>query len=68
MQPKKIELKKLKVKEVFYYDRFKRDPQSEAFVINYEYDNKVCDDLQVQENFFHIFFVLRTIPAFIFFN
>jgi hypothetical protein len=43
---KKIDFSKLKLKEVFYYDPFKRDQQSEAMLINYEYDNKVWDDLQ----------------------
>lgn len=43
---KKIDFKKLKLKEVFYYDPFRRDQQSEALVVNYEYDNKVWDDLQ----------------------
>jgi hypothetical protein len=43
---KKIELNKVSIKEVFYYDPFKRDDASEAMVINYEYKGKVWDDIQ----------------------
>lgn len=43
---KKIELNKVTIKEVFYYDPFKRDEASEAMVINYEYKGKVWDDIQ----------------------
>ena len=43
---KKIELNKVSIKEVFYYDPFKRDEASEAMVVNYEYKGKVWDDIQ----------------------
>ena len=43
---KKIDLNKVSVKEVFYYDPFKRDEASEAMIINYEYKGKVWDDIQ----------------------
>ncbi len=43
---KKIDLNKVSIKEVFYYDPFKRDEASEAMIINYEYKGKVWDDIQ----------------------
>lgn len=43
---KKIDLTKVNIKEVFYYDPFKRDEASEAMVVNYEYKGKVWDDIQ----------------------
>ena len=43
---KKIDLSKVSIKEVFYYDPFKRDEASEAMIINYEYKGKVWDDIQ----------------------
>lgn len=43
---KKIELNKVSIKEVFYYDPFKRDEASEAMIVNYEYKGKVWDDIQ----------------------
>ena len=43
---KKIDLNKVSIREVFYYDPFKRDEASEAMVINYEYKGKVWDDIQ----------------------
>ena len=43
---KKIDLNKVFIKEVFYYDPFKRDEASEAMIINYEYKGKVWDDIQ----------------------
>ena len=43
---KKIDLNKVELKEVIYYDPFIHDDQSEAMVINYTYNNRVWDDLQ----------------------
>jgi len=43
---KKMDLDKVIIKEVFYYDPFKKDEQSEAMVINYEYNGRTWDDLQ----------------------
>ena len=43
---KKIDLSKVSIKDVFYYDPFKRDEASEAMIINYEYKGKVWDDIQ----------------------
>jgi len=43
---KKIDLKKVEIKEVIYYDPFIQDEQSEAMVINYTYNNQTWDDLQ----------------------
>ena len=43
---KKIDLNKVKIKEVVYYDPFKKDDGSEAMVINYEYKGRTWDDLQ----------------------
>ena len=43
---KKIDLNKVSIREVFYYDPFKRDETSEAMIINYEYKGKVWDDIQ----------------------
>lgn len=42
----KIDLNNVSIKEVFYYDPFKRDEASEAMVVNYEYKGKVWDDIQ----------------------
>ena len=43
---KKIDLNKVELKEVLYYDPFIHDDQSEAMVINYTYNNRTWDDLQ----------------------
>ena len=43
---KKIDLNKVTIREVFYYDPFKRDEGSEAMVVNYEYKGSVWDDIQ----------------------
>jgi hypothetical protein len=43
---KKVDLKKVELKEVIYYDPFLHDDQSEAMVINYTYNNRTWDDLQ----------------------
>ena len=45
-EEKKIDLKKVEIKEVLYYDPFVQDEQSEAMVINYTYNNQTWDDLQ----------------------
>ena len=43
---KKIDLNRVMIRDVFYYDPFKRDEASEAMIINYEYKGKVWDDIQ----------------------
>lgn len=43
---KKIDLNKVKIKEVLFHDPFPQDESSEAMVINYEYNGKTWDDLQ----------------------
>jgi hypothetical protein len=42
----KVDLKKVKIKEVIYYDPFLQDQTSEALIINYEYKGRTWDDLQ----------------------
>ena len=43
---KKIDLNKLVIKEVIYYDPFPDDETNEAMIINYEYKGSAWDDLQ----------------------
>lgn len=43
---KKIDLNRVMIRDVFYYDPFKRDEASEAMIVNYEYKGKVWDDIQ----------------------
>lgn len=43
---KKVDLNKVAIKEVIYYDPFKQDEESEAMIINYTYNNQTWDDLQ----------------------
>jgi hypothetical protein len=43
---KKIDLRKVKINEVIYYDPFPKDASSEAMIVNYEYDGRDWDDIQ----------------------
>jgi hypothetical protein len=43
---KKIDLNKVMIRDVFYYDPFPNDKTSEAMIVNYEYKGKVWDDIQ----------------------
>ena len=42
---RKIDLNKIKIKEVVYYYPFKKNKISEAMIISYEYENRTWDDL-----------------------
>ena len=59
---KKIELNKVVIRDVFYYDPFKRDETSEAMIINYEYKGKVWDDIQFIIGHYNTRTYLLTIP------
>ena len=59
---KKIELNKVIIRDVFYYDPFKRDEASEAMIINYEYKGKVWDDIQFIIGRYNTRTYLLTIP------
>lgn len=43
---KKIDLNKLVIKDVIYYDPFLKDETNEAMIINYEYKGTAWDDIQ----------------------
>lgn len=43
---KKMDLSKVKINEVIYYDPFPKDASSEAMLVNYEYDGRDWDDIQ----------------------
>jgi hypothetical protein len=43
---KKMDLSRLKIREVILHDPFPRDETSEAMVVDYEYNGQVWDDLQ----------------------
>lgn len=59
---KKIELNKVMIRDVFYYDPFKRDEASEAMIVNYEYKGKVWDDIQFIIGRYNARTYLLTIP------
>ena len=59
---KKIELNKVIIRDVFYYDPFKRDEASEAMIINYEYKGKLWDDIQFIIGRYNTRTYLLTIP------
>jgi hypothetical protein len=59
---KKIDLNKVMIRDVFYYDPFKRDEASEAMIINYEYKGKVWDDIQFIIGRYNTRTYLLTIP------
>ena len=42
---RKIDISKIKIKEIVYYYPFKKNKISEAMVISYEYENRTWDDL-----------------------
>jgi len=50
------------IRDVFYYDPFKRDEASEAMIINYEYKGKVWDDIQFIIGRYNTRTYLLTIP------
>jgi hypothetical protein len=59
---KKIDLNRVMIRDVFYYDPFKRDEASEAMIINYEYKGKVWDDIQFIIGRYNTRTYLLTIP------
>lgn len=59
---KKMDLSKVMIRDVFYYDPFKRDESSEAMIVNYEYKGKVWDDIQFIIGRYNARTYLLTIP------
>ncbi len=59
---KKVDLNKVMIRDVYYYDPYKRDEASEAMIINYEYKGKVWDDIQFIIGRYNTRTYLLTIP------